>query len=242
MISIKHLRKSFNGVAVLRDVNLRIDRGATLVVIGASGCGKSVLLKLIIGILEADGGAILVDGEDIVTSDRDRLFRIRRKFGMLFQSSALFDSMTVSENLALAAREHAFFTESELRDRIQHRLELVGLPDAAGLLPAELSGGMKKRAALARALMLDPEYVLYDEPTTGLDPIMADAINRQILQCAEQLGVTSIVVTHDIHSAYKVADTIAMLHEGAIIACGTPEEIGSSSDTVVRRFISIGTH
>ena len=237
MIQISHLKKSFGSKLVLRDVNLDIHRGETLVIIGQSGCGKSVLLKLIMGLLKADEGYILVDGEDVTRCSLTALYRIRQKFGMLFQGAALFDSMTVEENLAFAIREHSNLSETDIQQRVRTRLKLVGMPDVTHLKPAELSGGMKKRVALARALMLDPEFVLFDEPTTGLDPIMADVINEMIIDCSRELDITSIVVTHDMTSAYKVADRIAMMHDGRIVFDGTPEEIQNVKDAAVQQFI-----
>ena len=237
MIEISHLKKSFGSKSVLRDVNLDIHHGETLVIIGQSGCGKSVLLKLIMGLLRADGGHILVDGEDVTRCSLTALYRIRQKFGMLFQGAALFDSMTVEENLAFAIREHSNLSETDIQQRVRTRLKLVGMPDVTHLKPAELSGGMKKRVALARALMLDPEFVLFDEPTTGLDPIMADVINEMIIDCSRELDITSIVVTHDMTSAYKVADRIAMMHDGRIVFDGTPEEIQNVKDAAVQQFI-----
>ena len=237
MIEISHLKKSFGSKSVLRDVNLDIHHGETLVIIGQSGCGKSVLLKLIMGLLRADGGHILVDGEDVTRCSLTALYRIRQKFGMLFQGAALFDSMTVEENLAFAIREHSNLSETDIQQRVRTRLKLVGMPDVTHLKPAELSGGMKKRVALARALMLDPEFVLFDEPTTGLDPIMADVINEMIIDCSRELDITSIVVTHDMTSAYKVADRIAMMHDGRIVFDGTPEEIQNVKNAVVQQFI-----
>ena len=237
MIEISHLKKSFGSKSVLRDVNLDIHHGETLVIIGQSGCGKSVLLKLIMGLLRADGGHILVDGEDVTRCSLTALYRTRQKFGMLFQGAALFDSMTVEENLAFAIREHSNLSETDIQQRVRTRLKLVGMPDVTHLKPAELSGGMKKRVALARALMLDPEFVLFDEPTTGLDPIMADVINEMIIDCSRELDITSIVVTHDMTSAYKVADRIAMMHDGRIVFDGTPEEIQNVKDAAVQQFI-----
>ena len=237
MIKISHLLKSFGSKPVLRDVNLDIHRGETLVIIGQSGCGKSVLLKLIMGLLKADEGHILVDGEDVTRCSITTLYRIRQKFGMLFQGAALFDSMTVAENLAFAISEHSSLSALEIQQRVRKRLKLVGMPDVTHLKPAELSGGMKKRVALARALMLDPEFVLFDEPTTGLDPIMADVINEMIINCSRELDITSIVVTHDMTSAYKVGNRIAMMHDGIIVFDGTPEDIQNVNNAVVQQFI-----
>jgi phospholipid/cholesterol/gamma-HCH transport system ATP-binding protein len=237
VIEIKNLKKSFNGKTVLRKIDLDIPKSRTEIIIGRSGSGKSVLLKHIIGLIRPEAGEIFVDGEEISRLSVRDLYRVRRKFGMLFQSAALFDSMTVEENIALSVREHRMFAEPEIRRRVDEKLEMVGLPGIHKMRPAELSGGMKKRVGLARALMMDPEFVLYDEPTTGLDPIMADAINDLIIYCTDHLKVTSIVVTHDMVSAYKVGDRISMLHEGEIIFSGTPKEVQSSDDPVVRQFI-----
>lgn len=237
MIEIRDLRKSFNGKTILNKIDLDIPKSKTHIIIGRSGSGKSVLLKHIIGLMRPDAGHILVDGEDICSlSDRD-LYRVRRKFGMLFQGAALFDSMTVEENIALGVREHRMFADKEIGQRVAEKLEMVGLPGIQKMRPAELSGGMKKRVGLARALMMDPEFVLYDEPTTGLDPIMADAINDLIIYCTDHLRVTSIVVTHDIVSAYKVGDRISMLHDGEMIFGGTADEVRQSDNPVVRQFV-----
>jgi len=237
VIEIRNLQKSFNGKTVLRKIDLDIPKSKTQIIIGRSGSGKSVLLKHIIGLIRPDAGEIFVDGEEICSlSDRD-LYRVRKKFGMLFQSAALFDSMTVEDNISLGVREHRLFPKEEISRRIAEKLEMVGLPGIEKMRPAELSGGMKKRVGLARALMMEPEFVLYDEPTTGLDPIMADAINDLIIYCTDQLKVTSIVVTHDMVSAYKVGDRISMLHDGEIIFSGSPKEVQSSNDPVVRQFI-----
>ena len=237
MIEIRNLQKSFNGKTVLRKIDLDIPKSHTQIIIGRSGSGKSVLLKHIIGLIRPDAGQIFVDGEEISDlNDRD-LYRVRRKFGMLFQGAALFDSMTVEENIALGVREHRMFPDAEIRRRVAERLEMVGLPGIQPMRPAELSGGMKKRVGLARALMMEPEFVLYDEPTTGLDPIMADAINDLIIYCTDHLHVTSIVVTHDMVSAYKVGDRISMLHDGEMIYTGTPEEIRRCANPIVQQFI-----
>ncbi len=237
MIEIKHVKKSFDGKTVLTDVHLTIPKGETIVIIGRSGCGKTVLLKSIIGLITPDGGEILVNGKEITTMDRDDLFQIRKKFGMLFQGAALFDSMTVEENIGLALWEHTDLSDDEIRKKVKEKLELVGLYNIEQKKPAELSGGMKKRVGLARALIMDPEFVLYDEPTTGLDPIMADAINTLIGETSRKLDITSIAVTHDLVSASKIGDRIAMLDDGRIIFTGTPNELKSTKDPVVKQFV-----
>ncbi|MCG3119649.1 MAG: putative ribonucleotide transport ATP-binding protein mkl [bacterium] len=237
MIEIRNLQKSFNGKPVLRGVDLEIQKGESQIIIGRSGCGKSVLLKHIIGLVKPDAGQIFIDGDEVTSASTRDLYRLRRKFGMLFQGAALFDSMTVEENVALGVREHRMFDEAEINRRVAEKLELVGLPNTQPLKPSELSGGMKKRVGLARALMMDPEFVLYDEPTTGLDPITSDAINDLIIECNQKLGVTSIVVTHDMTSAYKVGNRFAMLHEGQVIFTGTTEEVRNTNHPVVRQFI-----
>jgi phospholipid/cholesterol/gamma-HCH transport system ATP-binding protein len=237
MIEIKDVHKCFRWNSVLQGVNLTINKGETMVVIGRSGCGKSVLLKHIIGLLKPDQGQILVDGEDIVSFNDNQLNKLRQKFGMLFQAAALFDSMTVDENVGLGLREHTKLPEAEIKKKVGETLKLVGLSGIEEKKPAELSGGMKKRVGLARAIAMDPEYVLYDEPTTGIDPIMADVINELIIRLRNTLSITSIAVTHDIVSAYKIADRIAMLYEGKIIFTGTPEETKNTNHPVVRQFI-----
>lgn len=237
MISIRNLHKSFNAKAVLTGATLDIPRGQTQVIIGRSGTGKSVLLKLIIGLLKPELGKIFVEEEELTAMNARELFQVRRKFGMLFQGAALFDSMTVEENVALGVRFHRLLHEREIERRVAESLELVDLPNTQHLKPAELSGGMRKRVGLARALMMNPEFVLYDEPTTGLDPVTADSINDLIINCADKLGVTSIVVTHDMASAFKVGDNIAMLHEGKVIFTGTPEEVRRTNEPRVRQFV-----
>jgi phospholipid/cholesterol/gamma-HCH transport system ATP-binding protein len=237
MIAIKDVHKCFRWNSVLQGVNLTINKGETMVIIGRSGCGKSVLLKHIIGLLKPDQGQILVDGEDIVSYNDNQLNKLRQKFGMLFQASALFDSMTVDENVGLGLREHTQMPEPEIKEKVKATLKLVGLSGIEEKKPAELSGGMKKRVGLARAIAMDPEYVLYDEPTTGVDPIMADVINELIINLRNTLAITSIAVTHDMVSAYKIADRIAMLYEGKIIFIGTPEETKNTNHPVVRQFI-----
>jgi phospholipid/cholesterol/gamma-HCH transport system ATP-binding protein len=238
MIRIEGVRKSFRGKEVLRGVDLTIDRGESVVIIGRSGGGKSVLLKLIIGLLKPDAGKIWIDGSEITRLKKHELARVRRRFGMLFQGAALFDSMTVRENIALPRREQKRSSEAELDAVVRERLAMVGLEGIEELKPAALSGGMKKRVGLARALASDPEVMLYDEPTTGLDPVSGDMINDLIVALRERLHVTSIAVTHDMRSAYRIADSIAMIHEGRIIFRGTVEETQGTDDEIVRGFIS----
>jgi len=227
---------SFDGKRVLKGMDLEIPAGKTSVVVGCSGCGKSVLLKLIMGLLKPDQGHILVDDEDITQMGRKDLFRVRKKFGMLFQGAALFDSMTVNENIGLALREHTELPEEEIQSRIKKSLELVGLADTDLKQPAELSGGMKKRVGLARALIMDPQYVLFDEPTTGLDPIMADNINDLIIETNRRLNITSIVVTHDMESAFKVGDYMAMISNGRIVFTGSAKAFQKSRDPIIEQF------
>lgn len=231
------LSKRFGTQRVLDGVDLDVARGETLVIIGRSGCGKSVLLKHLIGLLRPDAGRILVDGRDIVPLDEEAMTGVRARFGMVFQGSALFDSLSVEENVGFALRRQGR-PDDEIRDIVEGRLADVGLPGAGAKKPAELSGGMRKRVGLARALAMNPEAILYDEPTTGLDPVMSDAISDLIVETRERLGVTSIVVTHDMTSAYKVGHRIAMLYEGHIRAAGTPDEIRASTDPVVAQFIA----
>jgi phospholipid/cholesterol/gamma-HCH transport system ATP-binding protein len=238
MIEIRGLAKRFGGKPVLDGLDLDVRTGETLVVLGPSGTGKSVLLKLVIGLMTPDAGSIRIDGTEIAGLDERALAPVRRRFGMLFQGAALLDSMTVAENVALAMQEHGRgLDEAEVRRRVLERLEWVGLQDAAGLKPASLSGGMRKRAGLARALAMDPEYLLYDEPTTGLDPITADVINQLIRETQRRLRVTSVVVTHDIRSAYAVADRIVLLYRGRIRYDGTAGETRNTGDAMMRQFI-----
>ena len=237
MIEIVDLHKSFGDNKVLDGVNLTISKGETTTIIGRSGVGKSVLLKHIIGLVKPDEGKILIDGEDITLYKNEKLVKLRQRFGMLFQGSALFDSMTVQENVGLGLREHTKLPEEEIREIVREKLRLVGLSGVENSKPAELSGGMKKRVGLARAIAMSPEYILYDEPTTGLDPIMADAINYLIIRMKNELNVTSIAVTHDIVSAYKISNRIAMIYEGKIIFVGSPEEVKNTDDPIVRQFV-----
>ena len=219
-----------------------IKRGETIVIIGCSGSGKSVLLKMIIGILKPDAGQILIDGEDIVPFSENRLERTRKKFGMLFQGSALFDSLNVWENIAFSFTEHSDMAYEEIDVKVKECLELVGLPGIEDKYPAELSGGMKKRVGLARAIASRPEILLFDEPTTGLDPIMADAINDLIVSLRDKLEITCVAVTHDMKSAEKIGDRIAMLYNGRIVKVGTTEEIMKSSDPLVNQFVAGTAH
>jgi len=222
----------------LDGVNLKIPEGRTLVIIGRSGCGKSVLLKHIIGLLKPDSGGVLVDGVDITGLKEEELERVRQKIEMVFQGGALFDSLTVGENVGFRYLEHGGMEKDALEKRVSESLALVGLYSIENMMPSELSGGMKKRVAVARAICTRPRIILYDEPTTGVDPITADSINGLIRSLHDKLKVTSIVVTHDMKSAYAIADRIAMLYEGKIIAEGTPSEIQHSADPVVQQFIN----
>jgi len=237
IIKIRDLKKQFNGQPVLTGLDLDIEHGETLVVMWRSGCGKSVLLKHITGLIKPDEGTIFFEDEDITRFSRKKLFQMRMHFGMLFQSAALFDSMTVGENVGLPLRKHSGRSDREIGEIVSRKLRLVGLEGIQDKYPAELSGGMKKRVGLARAVVMDPQVVLYDEPTTGLDPIMADVINNLIKDLQRELDITSVVVTHDIGSAYKVADHLAMMYEGKIIHEGTPEEIRETGDQIVRQFV-----
>ncbi len=237
MIGIRGLHKRFGEKVVLEGLDLDVPRGKNTVVIGGSGTGKSVLIKCVVGLLRADAGEILIDGEDVTKMNERELVRVRRKFGMLFQGSALFDSMNVGENVAFALRRLHLYPERQIRDVVEEKLAMVGLRDIQHLMPAELSGGMKKRVGLARAIASEPEILLYDEPTTGLDPIMADVINDLVVSLRESLGVTSISITHDMASAYKIADQIAMLYKGRIVETGTPEEIRNTRNAVVSQFV-----
>jgi len=238
MIRIVDLHKSFGAKKVLQGVNLEVGVGETTVIIGQSGSGKSVLLKHIIGMLRPDSGQVFVDGVEITGLRPRELQGTLRKFGMLFQGAALFDSLTVGENVAFGLKRYTRHSRKEIEVIVSESLAEVGLRGVEDLMPHELSGGMKKRVGLARAIAYKPEIILYDEPSTGIDPIRADSINDLINQLKRDLGVTSVVITHDMVSCYKVADRIAMLYDGVIIETGTPAEIQASSNPVVRQFIS----
>ncbi len=237
MIEIVNLKKSFDGKVVLRGVNLKIYDGEKLVIIGRSGCGKSVLLKNILNLMQPDEGYILVDEVPIKMVGQKDLFVLRKQFGFLFQGAALFDSMTVAENIALPLVEHTNLSPKEIDRLVAEKLEMVGLPGIQKLKPAELSGGMKKRVGLARAIIMDPKYVLYDEPTTGLDPIMAASIDHLINELNERLQVTSIIVTHDMQSVDRIADRVVMLHTGKIIFEGDLNDLHTSDNPIVHQFV-----
>lgn len=245
MINIVELHKSFSGQKVLRGVNLQIPRGKVTVIIGPSGCGKTVLLRHIIGLLKPDSGKVVVDGTDLQMLSGKKLNDFRKQFGMLFQNAALFDSMTVFDNVAFPLVESMRGKRVNMRfvkNVVEDKLKLVGLEGTGNKMPSELSGGMRKRVGLARAIILKPKIILYDEPTTGLDPIMAAAIDELIISMQRKLDVTSIVISHDIESAFRVADQIAMVHEGRIVECGAPQVFDRSTIEVVRHFLDVGGH
>ncbi len=238
MIEIVGLHKTFGEHKVLTGINLTIPEGSTCVILGGSGSGKTVLMKHMIGLLKPDQGQVVVDGEDIVPLGDVELERVRRKFGMVFQAAALFDSMNVFENVAFPLREHRKLSEEEIHAQVRAKLELMGLPaNAEAKFPADLSGGMRKRVGLARAIVLDPKIVLYDEPTTGLDPITTDYVDEMILAAQEKLNVTSVVISHDIASAFNVADYIAFLSKGLIVEFGPPEQLRVSENPAVQKFL-----
>jgi phospholipid/cholesterol/gamma-HCH transport system ATP-binding protein len=237
MITIKGLEKSFADQQVLQGLDLTIQDNETMAIIGPSGCGKSVLLKHLVGLLRPDAGSIVIDGEEITDYSRHELYDLREKFGMLFQAAALFESLSVGENVGLWLKEHSKTPESQIASKAEEILHLIGLHGVMNKRPSELSGGMKKRVGLARAIIHDPKYVLYDEPTTGLDPIMSDIINNLILKVRSDLKNTAIVVTHDMTSVYKVADRVAMMHAGKIVFLGTPREVRETDNEKVQQFI-----
>ena len=236
-IQFQEVSKRLGRNQVLRELKLDVARGESLVIIGRSGTGKSVLLKHVVGLMRPDHGTVRVNGVDVASLEEKELLSLREQMGMLFQGGALFDSMTIGENVGLALREHTPLPERQIEIIVSEKLALVGLSGSEGSRPSSLSGGMKKRAALARALALNPKIMLYDEPTTGLDPITSDVINQLIRRLQQRLGMTSIAVTHDMRSAYHIADRIAMLHEGRIHAMGTPDQIQATRDPIVRQFI-----
>lgn len=239
MIEARDVKKSFGERQVLRDIDLKVETGQTLVIIGGSGCGKSTFLKCAIGLVRPDSGSIIVDGADITTlRTEEELAAYRARFGYLFQEAALFDSLTIWENITFGLRYlKQEIPTSKYRAIARDKLALVGLKDVEDMRPSELSGGMKKRVALARAIAAEPSYILYDEPTTGLDPIMSDVINDLILDLQEKLKVTSIVVTHDMRSAYKIASRMAMMYEGKVLMQDTPEAFRTTKNPYVRQFV-----
>jgi phospholipid/cholesterol/gamma-HCH transport system ATP-binding protein len=238
MIDIQDLHKAFGGHLVLRGIDLSIAEGETTVIIGGSGSGKSVLMKHMMGLLRPDSGRVVVDGEDISGMRERELTRVRAKFGMVFQQAALFDSMTVAENVAFPLREHRRMPEEELRKLVREKLELVDLHDVEHLYPAELSGGMRKRVGLARAIVLEPKIILYDEPTTGLDPITSNNVDEMIMNAQRRLAVTQVVISHDIASTFRVGHHVAMIHEGVIVEQGPPEVLRASRHPHVQEFMS----
>jgi phospholipid/cholesterol/gamma-HCH transport system ATP-binding protein len=237
MIRLENVSKAFDNQPILRGVTLTIPEGEKWVIIGRSGTGKSVTLKHILGLLHPDSGDVYVDNYHVNTLSEEELVPMRRNVGMVFQNGALFDSMTVGDNVAFPLREDKKLSQSEIRDEVYHTLSLVGLENAAMKMPSEISGGMRKRVALARALIRKPKIMMYDEPTAGLDPILSDSISRLIKNVADQFKMTVVVVTHDMPSAYWIADRIAMLNLGRIYATGTPDEIRQSTDPVIYHFV-----
>lgn len=237
MIKLVDVHKKFGTQKVLDGVSLDIPCGKITVIIGPSGVGKSVLLKHMIGLLRPDRGRVFVDNVDLSTLSSQELVNIRKKFGMLFQGAALFDSLNVFENVAFPLKEHTKLSQREIERLVDEKLHMVGLKGVGHKMPSDLSGGMRKRVGLARAIILQPEVMLYDEPTTGLDPIMTDSVDNLILDMQQKLKITSVVISHDIGSAFSIADQIAMINEGRIIESGTPEKLRNSNDPVVRKFI-----
>jgi phospholipid/cholesterol/gamma-HCH transport system ATP-binding protein len=236
-VEFKNVTKAYGSKQVLRGVDLKVYRGEVLVILGGSGSGKSVTLRHMLGLEAPDSGQVFVEEEDITDHPEEELYRVRKKFGMLFQSGALFDSMTVFENVAFPLREHADMSQEEIGRAVREKLELVNLPNTEQLMPVDLSGGMRKRVGLARSIVLDPKMILYDEPTTGLDPITAQKINELIIDLQSKLNVTSVVVTHDIQSAFSVGDRIAFLNKGIFEWVGTMEEARDSDHPVLREFL-----
>lgn len=237
MIEARDLKKGFAGHEVLDGVSFRIENGDSVAIIGRSGGGKSVLLKNLIGLLKPDAGEVRIDGENIVPMNERQLLRVRRKFGMVFQGAALFDSMTVAENVAFGLRRHEHLTEAEIARRVAATLEVVDLPGTEKKNPAELSGGMRKRVGLARAIVYEPQIVLYDEPTTGLDPIVSDSIDKLIMSAHSRLKITTVVVTHDMRTARRVGQRVMLLHDKKIYAAGAPDMFFASQDPIVRQFV-----
>jgi phospholipid/cholesterol/gamma-HCH transport system ATP-binding protein len=237
IVRVRDVRMSYDGRPILKGVNLEVRKGETLVIMGGSGHGKSTMLRLMIGAEKPDAGTIELFGKEITTLAELEMYPIKKRFGVLFQSGALYNSMTVGENIALPLREHTDLDEKIISIIIKLKLELVGLRDFEHLMPAQLSGGMKKRVGLARAIALDPEIIFYDEPGAGLDPVMLAVIDELIMGLGEKLGVASIVVTHEMQSAFRIADRMVLMHGGLVLAEGTPEQIRTTTDPVVQQFI-----
>lgn len=238
VISVRHLTKHFGSRRILNDVSLDIRQGETLVIMGGSGCGKSTFLRHLIGAIRPDSGEVWMFGKNIAAVSDDEMDDIRKKFGMLFQSGALFDSLTVGENIALPLREHAKLDDSIVSIVTRMKLELVGLRGFEKLMPSQLSGGMKKRVGLARAIVMDPKIVFYDEPTAGLDPIMTAVVDKLVIDLTKKLNITSVVVTHDMNSVFRIADRIVMFHQGNIVETGTPDQVRKSKNPLVQQFIA----
>ena len=237
MIDVRNISKTLGGQQILRGASVHIPRGATKVILGLSGSGKSVLMKHLIGLMRPDSGQIVVDGEDITNLSPRKMLRVRRKFGMVFQQAALFDSMSVFDNVAFPLREHTKLSHQEVYDKVLEKLKLLGLSGKENQFPSALSGGMRKRVSLARAVMLDPNVVFYDEPTTGLDPLSTDNVDNMILEAQIRFKVTSVVISHDIASAFHIADEIAVLHEGRIVADGPKEMVKQNNHPFVKQFL-----
>lgn len=240
MIQVKNISKKFGNNEILKNISLEIPEQKITVVLGGSGSGKSVLIKHIMGLMRPDQGEILIDGENIVSLSQREMVRIRKKFGMLFQYSALFDSMNVRDNIAFPLKEHTKLKDKEIDTIIAKKLELVGLKGIEKQFPSDLSGGMKKRVALARAVVLEPSTIIYDEPTSGLDPLMANTVDHLIVETQKKLNITSIVISHDIPSAFRIAHYIVMIYKGMLVASGTPEEVRKSEHEYVKRFLKVG--
>jgi len=238
MIDVQNLYKSFSGFQVLKGINLKMHEGTTTVVLGGSGSGKTVLMKHIMGLFKPDRGRVIVDGQDVSIMARHDLSVFRERMGMVFQSAALFDSMTVGDNVAFPLREHTTLSEPEIAAKVKEKLAVVDLHDVELKFPAELSGGMRKRVGLARAIIRDPKIVLYDEPTTGLDPLTTESVDEMIIGAREKLKVTSVVISHDIGSAFHIADRIAVINQGRIVEEGTPQEVRKTQEPFTKQFLA----
>ena len=239
MIKINHLRKSFGSKVVLKEINLDIPEGSTTVILGLSGQGKSTIIKHIVGLLKPDRGEIIVDGIDVAKCSKQEMYETRKKIGFLFQEGAMFDSMSVYDNVAFPLREHTKLSETEIRKKVFEKLDMAGFDSdrVAKLFPFELSGGMRKRAATARAIILEPKIILYDEPTSGLDPIISDLISQMTMMLQRELGITSIVISHDLKETFKIADYVGMLYDGEIIEFSSPEQFKNSSNPIIQGFL-----